>query len=231
MGGVPSSRSSEPATRPTARRSPHKSPSLTDGGAVGGARWVARRTRCPAHSGRRSRAARGEDDRTVHPLRRPCGRRDTKRSDWRGGRAAADTPRSSAVGVQAARHRAWRVAGVTIWHERSARSGACGALCASIGSVRQAGLSVAYPRRTPGPAILGHGKGRRHDDRRRSRPDLADLAVRHRDAGSAWIAALASEPARPEAAARRRPARQRARRLAVSPREGWPPVRGETLGL
>lgn len=42
--------------------------------------------------------------------RRPCGRRDTKRSDWRDGRAAASTSR-----LFAARPRAWRVRGVAIW--------------------------------------------------------------------------------------------------------------------
>jgi hypothetical protein len=44
-------------------------------------------------SGRRSAAQRSEDDRTVPPLRRLCGRRDTKRSDWRDGRDAAGSSR------------------------------------------------------------------------------------------------------------------------------------------
>ena len=62
-----------------------------------------------------------------------------------------------------------------------------------------------------------------------SRPDLAAM---HRDEGAALIAALARPPAR-----RRAPqsgttlVRQRAQRVVASPREGWPPVRGETLGL
>ena len=50
----------------------------------------------------------------------------------------------------------------------------------------------------PKPAIPGHGNGPLSCDRRRSRPDLAVLAVRHRDEGAALIAALASAPARPE---------------------------------
>lgn len=102
-------------------------------------------------------------DRTVLPLRRLCGGSAAgvppswpTGSDWRGSRAAAGR-----LGVR-------RVAGVTIWHERSKRSAAA---CASIGSVRQAGPSFAYPRRTPGPAIPGHGKGRPRDPRRHRRPD------------------------------------------------------------
>jgi hypothetical protein len=43
-----------------------------------------------------------------HEPRRLCGRRDTKRSDWRDGRAVANASK-------AARLRAWRALGVTIW--------------------------------------------------------------------------------------------------------------------
>ena len=92
---------------------------------------------------------------------------ESKVSDWRGGRASAGHLCDSAVCPQAARHRAWRVAGVTIWHERSARernaTKCSAAQCASSGPVRQAGPSVAYPRRTSGLAIRGHGKGRLQD--------------------------------------------------------------------
>jgi hypothetical protein len=42
---------------------------------------------------------------------------------------------------------------------------------ARSGPVRRAGPSVAYPRRTSGPAIPGQGKGRLRHDRRRSWPD------------------------------------------------------------
>lgn len=45
-------RNSEPVTWPTAERSPHKSPSPVDGGAVGGVRWAQWRTRCPSLFGR-----------------------------------------------------------------------------------------------------------------------------------------------------------------------------------
>jgi hypothetical protein len=69
----------------------------------------------------------------------------TMGSDWHGGRAGPSTLRYS--GLQAARLRAWRVAGVTIWHVRSTRSAAA---CASSGPVRQAGPSVAVTRRTSG---------------------------------------------------------------------------------
>ena len=64
---------------------------------------------------------RGEDDRILHAVRRPCDRRDTERSEWRGGRAAESTS-TRLLGIQAARLRAWRVAGGTIWHVRSKRS-------------------------------------------------------------------------------------------------------------
>jgi hypothetical protein len=91
---------------------------------------------------------------------------EPKVSDWRGGRAAAGHHRDSAVGLQAAR--APGVAGgrgddlaraQRTGAERSAAQRR-GAQCASSGPVRQAGPSVAYPRRTSGPAIPGHGTGR-----------------------------------------------------------------------
>lgn len=90
------SRSSAPVSRPTA--SPPTSPPHPGTGVVGGARWDDQRTGCP--NGRRSAAAdvparlaqRVQRRRLQHhERRRPCGRRDTKRSDWRDGRAAAIT--------------------------------------------------------------------------------------------------------------------------------------------
>ena len=66
---------------------------------MGGARWDDWRTRCPL-PGRRSVAAdvparlaqRLQRSRpNDHEQRRLCGRRDTERSEWRGGRAAANT--------------------------------------------------------------------------------------------------------------------------------------------
>ena len=98
------------------------------------------------------------------------------------GGSAADVPPSAANGAaveplralqrirsSAARLRAWRVAGVTVWHERSSRSAA---QCASSGPVRQAGPSVAYSRRTSGPALPGHGKGRLHYAAGAASPDV-----------------------------------------------------------
>jgi hypothetical protein len=97
-------------------------PHLVDGG-LWGERGVTTGARAaPSHTGRRSDAWRREADCKGHSLRRLCDRRDTKRSDWRGGRAAAGMPRRSAVGLQAARQRAWRVTGGTIWREHRASS-------------------------------------------------------------------------------------------------------------
>lgn len=51
--GIPlAARNSEPVTWPTAERSPHKSPSPVDGGAVGGLRWAHWCTRCHSLFGR-----------------------------------------------------------------------------------------------------------------------------------------------------------------------------------
>jgi hypothetical protein len=103
-----------------------------------------------------------------HEDRRLCDRRATKRSDWRGGRAGPSTHR-----IQAVRLRAWRVAGVTIWHVRSARSEA---QCS--GAQRRARAARQFVKRAvgrdpatdPRPAIPGHGKGRLREHRRRRRP-------------------------------------------------------------
>ena len=54
-------RISEPVTWPTAERSPHKSPSPVDGGAVGGVRWAPWRTRCPNLFGRPAQRRRPDD--------------------------------------------------------------------------------------------------------------------------------------------------------------------------
>jgi hypothetical protein len=106
----------------------------------------------------------------VREGRRLCGRRATERSEWRGGRAGLST----STGLLGGRLRAWRVAGSDdlARAQRTERSATqwSAASCASSGPVRQAGPSVAYPRRTSGPAIPGHGKGRLRAHRRRSRP-------------------------------------------------------------
>ena len=78
---------------------PTSPPHLLTGAQLGGARWDDWRTRCPVF-GQRSVAAdvpacwRGGCSggaRQAHEVRRLCGRRDTKRSDWRGGRAGPIT--------------------------------------------------------------------------------------------------------------------------------------------
>jgi hypothetical protein len=123
-----------------------------------------------------------------HEDRRLCDRRATKRSDWRGGRAGPSTHR-----IQAVRLRAWRVAGVTIWHVRSARSEA---QCS--GAQRRARAARQFVKRAvgrdpatdPRPAIPGHGKGRLREHRRRSRPGRVARGMearQGRDAGSNCI--------------------------------------------
>ena len=98
MGGLgtASSPSSAPVTRPTAEKLPPQVPLTHDGGAAGGCA-VGR----PAHGlppprvGAASRpmcqlawrSGCSEVDPKTHEQRRPCGRRDTERSEWRVGRA------------------------------------------------------------------------------------------------------------------------------------------------
>ena len=73
-------------------------PLLHRRGRRGGERdWSPGASAAPMRSGRRSHATRGEDNRAVHPLRRPCDRRDTKRSDWRRPLQATDNARRAAV--------------------------------------------------------------------------------------------------------------------------------------
>ena len=83
-------------------------------------------------------------------LRRLCGRRDTERSEWRGGRAGA--PRS---GSTTARHRVWRAHGVTRWPVRSDQSAASRA---KRRSGRQAGWLPRSGKQAK-PAIPGRGNG------------------------------------------------------------------------
>ena len=153
-GETKRSRSGEPVTWPTAERSPHKSPSPMDGGAVGGVRWVRWRTRCPNLFGRPAQRRR--------PGELSSGgcreRRDTKRSDWRGVRAAAITsgvPGFRLPGLPAARLRVWRVTGGTVWRSGRDHSAAAGA---ARTPVRPAGSLLRSGKETE-PAIPGHGTG------------------------------------------------------------------------
>ena len=95
-----------------------------------------------------------------------------KGSDWRGGRAGLSTHR---IRVQAARLRAWRVAGGTIWLARSKRSEAqrseAQRRARAAGQFVKRARRSRHARRTSAPAIPGHGKGRLRDHCRRSRPD------------------------------------------------------------
>jgi hypothetical protein len=88
MGGLHSSRSSEPASRPTALKIPPQVPLAQSTGACwGGARWDDWPHGAATPAGGAAKRSRTQ----CHEQRRPCGRRATKRSDWRGGRAAAST--------------------------------------------------------------------------------------------------------------------------------------------
>jgi hypothetical protein len=109
---------------------------------VGGLRWAVWRTRCPSLFGRYSNAqATG-----CLEQRRLCGRRDTKLTE--GQRLArrssrCDHSRASGFrmsGLPAARPRAWRVTGGTIWRAGRDHSAAAGAARASV---RPAGFVVA----------------------------------------------------------------------------------------
>lgn len=124
--GFIGSRSSAPVSRPTARRSPHKSPSPADGGAVGGARWDDRRKGCPftggaaaqpmcqrcwrsgCHEAARNGMSSGASAAGVTP-------REPQASDWRDGRAAANTSVRPGLGLggrtrwRSGRHRAQRI--------------------------------------------------------------------------------------------------------------------------
>jgi len=137
------------------------SPSQFDGGAWGERGGTTGARAAPSH-GRRSVAAdvparlaqrlqrsRPHD----HEQRRRCGRRATKRSDWRGGRAAASTSRYSVFSGPApglAGDRGGDLAG-------AAPSGAQRSDLQAGQFAKRASLTRSV--RETGPAIPGHGKG------------------------------------------------------------------------
>ena len=86
--GFLSSRSSEPVSRPTTLKIPPQVPLARSTGACWGERGGTTGARAANTAG--GAAARSRPP--CHEQRRPCGRRATKRSDWRNGRAAASTP-------------------------------------------------------------------------------------------------------------------------------------------
>ena len=140
MGGVLRSRSSEPVSRPTARRSPHKSPSHLTGAQLGGARWDAWRTRCPGVGAtqRRGRCASSPGAavaaQPTERSRAEAALRPTCHQAQRLARRSSRCEHLSAPLPSAARLRVWRVTGVAIWPapHRAKRP--------ASQSVRQAGL-------------------------------------------------------------------------------------------
>ena len=122
---------------------------------------------------------RGEDDRILHAVRRPCDRRDTERSEWRGGRAAESTS-TRLLGIQAARLRAWRVAGVTIWHVRSKRSEAQRSEAVKRSAVRE-------PRASSSSGTVGRVPA---TDTKTRDPRPRERAAFVRIAGAAGLAVL-----------------------------------------
>jgi len=134
-------------------------------------------TEVPARLAQRLQRCRPND----HEQRRLCGRPATKRSDWRGGRAAASTslhPDFSGPATGMAGDRGGDLTG-------AAPSGAQRSDLQAGQFAKRASFTRSV--KESGPAIPGHGKGPPRDS-----------------AGSAGLTVL---------------------------REGWQPVRGETLGL
>ena len=151
-------------------------------------RAAQRRVRCASLPGA---AVAAKPPAPTHEVRRLCGRLDTRRSDWRGGRAG---PITSCI--SGARHRDWRVTGGTIWPARSSRSAAS---CAKHRSVRQADVVHAQREGARGRDPRGTGTGRPCPyDRRRSRPDSD---VRHFDKGAGPAARRGTRPTRSRMAA------------------------------
>ncbi len=126
-----------------------------------------------------------------HAQRRLCGRRDTKRSDWRGGRAAASTSTYSAFSGPApglAGDRGGDLAGAA--PSEAQRSDLQGGQFAKRASLTR---SV----RETGPAIPGHGKGPPRGDCQLCRPDrvASGLEARQgRDAGTPVARRAARQP-------------------------------------
>ena len=190
MGGVlfaaeavsrfPGPQLEDPPTSP-----PHNSKGARGGSAVGrlahglplphGRRSVA--ADVPARLAQRLQRSRPDD----HEQRRLCGRRATKRSDWRGGRAAASTslhPVFSGPAPGLAGDRGGDLAG-------AAPSGAQRSDLQAGQFAKRASLT--HSVRESGPAIPGHGTGPPRDYRRLRRPDRvasATEARQGRDAGT-----------------------------------------------
>ena len=169
---VANTRNGEPVTRPTALKIPQQVPLTQDGGAVWG---IAVGCTGSSSSDRTPKGPSNAAGVTAQQARRlPRAARPRSRGP---AAEATDVPPSEATGaaVEPARTDFPRSGGPApgvaggrgddlaraqlTGAERSATQWSA-AQCASSGPVRQAGPSVAYPRRTSGPAIPGHGKGR-----------------------------------------------------------------------
>jgi hypothetical protein len=200
--GYPAHRIEDPPTSP-----PH--PRM--GAQLGGARWDDRRTAAAIAEGRRSNCGRcaslsgavAAAQATTHTTSSGTTAADVPSSepqvsDWRGGRAAASTTTTSA-----ARLRAWRVSGVTIWpawRDRQAQRRECNA-----GQFVKQALVHAQREGIQGPAIPGHGLGP---------PSSGSPAA------SAWpICARDRSPIGARRAAARRAAQQPGPAQADAPRE------------
>ena len=161
MGGLHSSRSSEPVSRPTALKIPPQVPLARSTGACWGERGGTTGARAATPAGGAAKRSRPP----CHEQRRPCGRRATKRSDWRGGRAAASTSMDSvssgpASGVAGGR-------GDDLAGAKPTQRSVVGAAPVSSSSalVVHAQREGSKSARSPGT-----GTGRCRVDRRQSRP-------------------------------------------------------------
>ena len=138
MGGVHSSRSSEPVTRPTALKIPPPVPLTLDGGAAGGsavgrlAHWLPQCVQVGAATQRRPHCSPA-----AAALRPTCHRaqRMARRSSRSGHKS------EPAFAFRAARLRAWRVVGGTIWpaqHRAEHSAANCKPVSSSSGTVGRA---------------------------------------------------------------------------------------------
>ena len=142
----------------------------------------------------------------------------TEHSDWRGGRAAASTSGSSA-----ARHRAWRVSGGTIWP-----AGAIARSAMSAAPVSSASGLVHAEREGNKTAIPGHGTGRAQF-MPACRPDRFFRSAMKAQPRS--LRGFACVPARRAAQQSGDGTWARAAGATASSREGWRPGWGETRGV
>ena len=203
-------------------------------GPTGAAGQRPRRNEGPSHRGRRDGAAGATAAASGPPTLTRVGVPATdvppsgpKGSDWRGGRAGPSTLR-----IQVARLWAWRVAGGTIWHERSTRSEA-----QRSGAQRRA--------RAVGQFVKRDRRSRTRDGHQGPRSPAAGRAAFVSIAGAAGLAVLREgrKPGRGETrsgSVRSTTARPRSAgtrpgpptsRSTLSSTEGTTSARGSAFGL